>query len=242
MGSGDERRLREVVTEVTAQAGYDLEELVVRSAGRRSVVRVVIDGDAGVTLDAAAEVSRAISQRLDDSGTNDPTGSAPYTLEVTSPGIGRPLTLPRHFRRARTRLVSLVTVDGRAVTGHVLSSTDDAVQLVVSGRKGVSQVEVALIDVARAKVEVEFSPPSAAVLALLGIEPTLEPDADGGDLEEDGDLEDGDLEDGDLEEQDELEDGELEHEGELEAEAGSPAPAGAAKIRVSPDSTGEVPR
>ena len=65
MGTGDERRLREVVTEVTEQAGYDLEELAVRSAGRRSVVRVVIDGDAGVTLDAAAEVSRAISQRLD---------------------------------------------------------------------------------------------------------------------------------------------------------------------------------
>ena len=175
MGSGDERRLREVVTEVTAQAGYDLEELAIRSAGRRSVVRVVIDADAGVTLDAAADVSRAISQRLDESGADDPTGSAPYTLEVTSPGIGRPMTLPRHFRRARTRLVSLVTADGRAVTGHVLGVTDDAVQLVLSGRKGISQVEVPFADIARAKVEVEFSPPSAAVLAVLGVEPASSP-------------------------------------------------------------------
>src|SRR6478672_4658240 len=206
MGSGDERRLREIVTEVTAQAGYDLEELAVRSAGRRSVVRVVIDGDAGVTLDAAAEVSRAISARLDDSGDDDPTGNTPYTLEVTSPGIGRPLTLPRHFRRARTRLVSLVTNDGRALTGHVLGITDDAVQLVLSGRKGVSQVEVPFGEVARAKVEVEFSPPSAAVLAVLGVDPALEPDADEAsefDIEE---FEADDEDEDELADEDELED------------------------------------
>ncbi len=94
--------------------------------------------------------------------TTIPTGSAPYTLEVTSPGIGRPLTLPRHFRRARTRLVALVTTDGRSITGHVLGVTDDAVQLVLSGRKGLTEVEVPFADIARAKVEVEFSPPSAA--------------------------------------------------------------------------------
>lgn len=176
MGSGDERRLREVVTDVTTQAGYDLEELAVRSAGRRSVVRVVLDRDGGVTLDAAADISRAISQRLDDSGADDPTGSRPYTLEVTSPGIGRPLTLPRHFHRARTRLVSLVTIDGRAVTGHVLGVSDTAVQVVLSGRKGIAQVEVPFSEIERAKVEVEFSPPSAAVLALLGVEPASEPD------------------------------------------------------------------
>ena len=178
MGSGDERRLREVVTDVTTQAGYDLEELSVRSAGRRNVVRVVLDRDGGVTLDAAAEISRAISQRLDDSGADDPTGSQPYTLEVTSPGIGRPMTLPRHFQRARTRLVSLVTLDGRAVTGHVLGVSDSAVQLVLSGRKGIAQVEVPFSEIERAKVEVEFSPPSAAVLALLGVVPASEPDDD----------------------------------------------------------------
>ena len=189
MGSGDERRLREVVTEVTAQAGYDLEELAVRSAGRRRVVRVVIDGDSGVTLDAAAEVSRAISQRLDESGPDDPTGSTPYTLEVTSPGVGRPLTLPRHFRRARTRLVVVRAADGATTTGHVLGVTDTAVTLVLSGRTGVSQVEVPFAEIDHAKVEVEFHPAPAAVLALLGVEPAAEPD----DVEPD-DVEPGDFE------------------------------------------------
>ena len=174
MGSGDEARLQEVVTEVTAAAGYDLEELVVRSAGRRRVVRVVIDRDSGVSLDEAADISRAISERLDEAGDQDPTGSAPYTLEVTSPGIGRPLTLPRHFRRARTRLVALVTTDGKSITGHVLAVTEDAVRLIVPGRKGVGtgikELDVPFADIDRAKVEVEFNHPPAAVLALLGVQ------------------------------------------------------------------------
>ena len=224
MGTGDERRLREVVTEVTEQAGYDLEELAVRSAGRRSVVRVVIDGDAGLTLDAAADVSRAISQRLDESGADDPTGSTPYTLEVTSPGIGRPLTLPRHFRRARTRLVSLVTADGRALTGHVLDVSDDTVRLVLSGRKGISQVDVSLADVARAKVEVEFSPPSAAVLAVLGVEPAPEPDADDDTEFETADETEDETED-EFETADEFETGEFD-EFDVERESTVPAAEG----------------
>ena len=175
MGSGDERRLREVALEVTSRAGYDLEELLVRSAGRRRVVRVVIDGDGGVTLDAAAEISRAISEQLDATGDDDPAGTLPYTLEVTSPGIGRPLTLPRHFRRARTRLIALVTSDGRSLTGHLLAADEDAVTLVLSGRKGISEVVVPYADIERAKVEVEFSAPSAAVLAKLGVQAPAEP-------------------------------------------------------------------
>jgi ribosome maturation factor RimP len=180
MGSGDERRLQEVVTEVTTAAGYDLEELVVRSAGRRRVVRVVIDSDHGVSLDEAAGISRAISERLDESGDQDPAGSEPYTLEVTSPGIGRPLTLPRHFRRARTRLVALVTADGKTITGHVLAVSDTAVRLIVPGRKGVGtgikEIEVPLADIERAKVEVEFNHPPAAVMALLGVSAPDEPE------------------------------------------------------------------
>lgn len=186
MGSGDERQLHEVVNEVVIAAGFDLEELAVRAAGRRRIVRVVIDGDDGVTLDAAADVSRAISERLDAAGEADPTGSAPYTLEVTSPGVGRPLTLPRHFRRARTRLVSISTADGKETAGHVLGVDETAVTLVLSGRKGVSRISVPLADIVRARVEVEFSPPSAAVLDLLGVRPPAEPDADGTDEPDDG--------------------------------------------------------
>ncbi len=178
MASGDEGRLRDVVTEVVGRAGYDLEELLVRSAGRRMVVKVVIDADDGVTLDAAADVSRAISARLDEAGDADPTGSAPYTLEVTSPGVGRPLTLPRHFRRARTRLVALTTNNGTQLTGHVLAVDDATVTMVLSGRRGTSQQQIPIADIAGACVEVEFSPPPAAVLHLLGVTPPVEPDDD----------------------------------------------------------------
>ncbi|HEY4992742.1 MAG TPA: hypothetical protein VII33_11745, partial [Nakamurella sp.] len=120
------------------------------------------------------------------SGPDDPTGSTPYTLEVTSPGVGRPLTLPRHFRRARTRLVVVRAADGATTTGHVLGVTDTSLTLVLSGRTGVSQIEVPLAEIDHAKVEVEFHPAPAAVLALLGVEPAAEPqDFEPDDLEPD---------------------------------------------------------
>ena len=73
---------------------------------------MVIDSDAGVDLDAAAEVSTALSARLDEGVADEVFGEAAYTLEVTSPGIGRPLTLPRHFRRATGRIVSITQSTG----------------------------------------------------------------------------------------------------------------------------------
>ena len=170
MGSSDERRLRAVVEQITAQAGFDLEDLTVQAAGRRRIVRVVIDGDDGVSLDDAADVSRAISEAL-DADQDDPMGSAPYALEVTSPGIGRPLTLPRHFRRARTRLLTIATTDGRALTGHLLESTDSGVVL-LTGKSGIDRVDVLYDTIAKAKVEVEFKAPSVAVRELLGLTDT----------------------------------------------------------------------
>jgi len=167
MGSSDERRLRAVVEQVTARTGFDLEELTVQAAGRRRIVRVVIDGDDGVSLDDAAAVSRAISEVL-DADPDDPMGSAPYALEVTSPGIGRPLTLPRHFRRARTRLLAITTTDGRAINGHLLDATDSGVVL-LTGKSGTDRLDLPFDSIARAKVEVEFGPPPAAVRELLGI-------------------------------------------------------------------------
>ena len=180
MGSSDERRLRAVVEQITAEAGFDLEDLTVQAAGRRRIVRVVIAADDGVSLDDAAAVSRAISEAL-DADQDDPMGSAPYALEVTSPGIGRPLTLPRHFRRARTRLVAITTTDGRAITGHLLEATDIGLVL-LTGKSGTERVDVAFDTIAKAKVEVEFGRPSATVCELLGITEADVTD----DLDEDG--------------------------------------------------------
>src|SRR3954471_22234941 len=98
-------RLAGWIEPVVGAAGYDLEELVVTPAGRRSVVRVVVDRDAGVTLDDIAEVSRAVSAALDEN--DGELGRAPYVLEVTSPGVDRPLTEPRHWRRNTGRLVTV---------------------------------------------------------------------------------------------------------------------------------------
>ncbi|MET0763292.1 MAG: ribosome maturation factor RimP [Blastococcus sp.] len=125
-------RLAGWIAPVVGGAGYDLEDLVVTPAGRRSVVRVVVDRDQGVTLDDIAEVSRAVSEVLDQN--DDGMGRTPYVLEVTSPGVDRPLTEPRHWRRNVGRLVT-VTVGpsgpADAVTGRVTAVEDAGVTIAV---------------------------------------------------------------------------------------------------------------
>lgn len=125
MASLSQTRLRELVEPAVVGAGYDLEEVGVTKAGRRSVVRVVVDSDGGVDLDAVAEVSRAISAALDAA---DPLGEQPYVLEVTSPGVDRPLTEPRHWRRNVGRKVR---TGDRA--GRIREVTDDGVTIEVNG-------------------------------------------------------------------------------------------------------------
>src|SRR4051794_7943858 len=123
-------RLTEWIGPVVDRGGYDLEELVVTPAGRRSVVRVVVDRDQGVTLDDIAEVSRAVSEVLD---ANDDGMGKPYVLEGTSPGVDRPLTEHRHWRRNVGRLVT-VAVSGDEVTGRVTDVDDAGVALAVEAK------------------------------------------------------------------------------------------------------------
>ena len=122
-------RLRAVIEPVVDGAGYDLEEVAVSRAGRRHVVRVLIDNDGGITLDDVAVVSRAISETLDAAEADgDEVLPGEYQLEVGSPGVDRPLTLPRHWRRNISRLV---TVNG--LTGRVHHTGDDGIVLDVDG-------------------------------------------------------------------------------------------------------------
>ena len=128
-------RLAGWIGPVVADAGYDLEELLVTPAGRRSVVRVVVDRDTGVTLDDIAEVSRAVSEVLDSN--DDGMGRAPYVLEVTSPGVDRPLSEPRHWRRNTGRLVTVSVGPAAAqeeVTGRITAVTDTGVDLAVEAK------------------------------------------------------------------------------------------------------------
>jgi ribosome maturation factor RimP len=156
-------RLAGVLTEPLSAAGLDLEAVELTVAGRRRVLRVAVDQDGGVTLDDIAEATREVSRVLDCS---DVMGSQPYTLEVTSPGIDRPLVLSRHWRRNRGRLVKATLTDGRVVTGRIVDSDDTLAVLAVTseaaqpGQKrqpSVEQQEVFFADVAKAKVQIEFN-------------------------------------------------------------------------------------
>ncbi|GAA1822426.1 ribosome maturation factor RimP [Microlunatus capsulatus] len=141
---------------VLAQHGLDLDAVEVLPAGKRRLLRVVVDGDGpegkGPLLDDIAEATRAISVALDESPA---VGSAPYTLEVSSRGVSRPLELPRHWRRNVGRLVAVTTTTGETFTGRVSAAGEEAVTLDVEG----SARELALAEVAKALVQVELNRP-----------------------------------------------------------------------------------
>jgi ribosome maturation factor RimP len=132
----------------------DLETVEITPAGKRRILRVSVDKDGGVTLDDVAEATREVSRVLDDS---EVMGEQPYTLEVTSRGVDKPLTLPRHWRRNQDRLVKVTFADGSDITGRVTSSDDVSACLDVDG--GVR--EIAFADVAKAQVQIEFNRPRA---------------------------------------------------------------------------------
>ena len=135
-----------------ADSGLDVEAVEISSAGRRRVVRVLVDKDGGVTLDDLADATRLVGDRLDSS---DALGERPYTLEVTSPGIDRPLTAPRHWRRNIGRLVSFTGSDGVDVTGRILTADDDAATIDVDGE----QRRVDYGEVAAVRIQIEFNRP-----------------------------------------------------------------------------------
>ncbi|HSP37499.1 MAG TPA: ribosome maturation factor RimP [Frankiaceae bacterium] len=151
-------QLFDLLLPVTEKAGLDLEDVAVNRAGSRSVVRVVVDADGGLDLDAVAEVSRSVSEVLDAA---DDVLRGAYVLEVTSPGVDRPLSAPRHWRRARTRKVKLVQADGREIVGRVQDAAEDeSGSVTLTTDQG--PVVIRYADVKRATVEVEFSPTGAS--------------------------------------------------------------------------------
>jgi ribosome maturation factor RimP len=165
-GAGE--MLEPVVADAVARAGFDLEVLHVQQAGRRQLVKVVVDSDTadgGIGLDQIAEVSRVVSAALDaleDSRTAGNALGGSYTLEVTSPGLDRPLTKPRHWRRARLRKVSVRRGED-SFTARVGDAGEDGVDLLVG--KTVEHVRYEHIE--HAVIEVEFREAPAAEIAML---------------------------------------------------------------------------
>lgn len=153
-------RLTSLLSPLLTRLGLELESLDSVPAGKRRLLRIIVDGDGpqgrGPTLDEIAEATRDISTALDET---DVLGAQPYTLEVSSRGISRPLTEPKHWRRNQGRLVRVTLVSGGEVTGRVLASDDAGVTLtVVTDPKKQITTERALLftDVAKALVQVEF--------------------------------------------------------------------------------------
>lgn len=176
-------RLRPTVARAVSSVGFDLEEIDIRQAGRRKLVRVVVDADAGVGLDDIATLSRQVAAELDE---QDEVLGGPYTLEVTSPGVDRPLTAPRHWKRAHLRAVEVTLVEGAKLSGRIGRAEEDVVRVLVDG----SVRELRYADVDRAVVRVEFRPPPAEELKALAADGP-DADAQGADTESNDRLGDG---------------------------------------------------
>lgn len=147
-------QISELVTPALSQAGYFLEDINIVTPGQHRIVTVIVDGESALNLDQVTVASKLVSELLDEATF---MGETPFTLEVTSPGIDRPLTLPRHFAKNVTRLLKVVKNDGEVVTGRIASNTDADVTLTVTEKKTTKDVVVALADIKRATVEIEFN-------------------------------------------------------------------------------------
>ena len=161
-------QIRPTVEGPLAALGLLVEDVAVTPAGRRRLVRVwidrVLDADAAevteptpsLSLDEVADATRVVSDALDAS---DVMGEQPYTLEVTSPGVDRPLTEPRHFQRNVSRLVTLTPVEGEPVTGRILRAGAEGLTIEVPAvkKQPARELELRYADVTRAAVQVEFS-------------------------------------------------------------------------------------
>ena len=156
MSTTQSERLRELLEPLVRSQGLDLEEIAVDSVGRKRVLRVVVDSDEGADLDTVADVSRALSAKLDET---DAMGQAEYTLEVGTPGAERALTEHRHYRRAVDRLVKFALREDGELIARILTVDDDGLDLEgpgVKGRKATTR-RLAFAEIDRARVQVEFN-------------------------------------------------------------------------------------
>ena len=162
MGSGQgaqratAERIEQVLTGPLAELGLDVEAVEITPAGKRRVLRVALDTDGGPTLDDVAAATKVIDRVLESDGPDgaaDVMGELPYTLEVTSRGVDRPLTLPRHWRRNETRLVKVTLADDATLTGRIGASDDEGVTVAVDG----VERRIPYADVRKALVQIEFN-------------------------------------------------------------------------------------
>jgi ribosome maturation factor RimP len=158
--AADAERIVGLLEPAVAAMGMDLEDIRITSAGRRRLLRIVVDADGGVSLDDIALVSRELSATLDRAAA---MGEASYTLEVSSPGVDRPLTEPKHWRRAVGRMVTAplgpqpgpaADAPAATVTGRVTGADSSGVRIDVDG----ASREFGYSELGPGRIEIEFAP------------------------------------------------------------------------------------
>ena len=172
-GLPSQTQVIELLDDEFARAGFEIEEVVIDQRSQPPRITVIADGDTALDLDTVAELSRSAASLLDA----EPAIAGAYVLEVSSPGVDRPLTSEKHFRRAQGRKAELALTDGSQITGRVGETRDGTVNVVVRDRRDWSVRPIALSDVAKAVVQVEFSPPPRRELELAGIDRSAETEA-----------------------------------------------------------------
>lgn len=165
-GLPSQEQVIELLDDEFARAGYEIEEVIVDAKARPPRITVIADGDDPLDLDTIAALSRRVSALLDDL---DGAAASSYVLEVSSPGVYRPLTSEKHFRRARGRKAELTLSDGSSVTGRLGDTDDGVLRVVLRDKSGWALRDIPLGDIVKAVVQVEFSPPNPRELELAGV-------------------------------------------------------------------------
>jgi ribosome maturation factor RimP len=142
---GKKEEISAAITPALSNLGFYLEDVVITTAGRRSMITVIVDGDTHLSLDQVTQVTKAIGEIIENIQS---LGQTPFTLEVTSPGLDRPLTKPRHWRKNINRLVKVVLLDGKEIKGRVRDSTQISATI--------DEQVINLSDIKRATLEIEF--------------------------------------------------------------------------------------
>ena len=142
---GKKEDISDAVTPALSALGFYLEDVTITSAGRRSMLTIIVDGDTHLSLDQVTSATKAIGEIVESLQS---LGDTPFTLEVTSPGLDRPLTKPRHWRKNIDRLVKIVLLDGKEIKGRIKAASEDSAT--------VDQSEINFAEIKRASLEVEF--------------------------------------------------------------------------------------
>ena len=144
---GKKEDISAAITPALEALGFYLEDVTIISAGRRSMLTIIVDGDTHLSLDQVTSATKAIGEIVESVQS---LGETPFTLEVTSPGLDRPLTKVRHWQKNINRLIKVVLLDGSEIKGRIKDVNE------VSAT--VDEKNINYSDIKRATLEIEFKP------------------------------------------------------------------------------------